>query len=142
MYPFNQTSDCLLQCFVIWRNFYLIILLLTRCNRASGYGGTHVQEVMCSNPGAIYWMDMPFFTLICCKNCIVCLKRPKLNQKRPGLADFKNSLQLNCNLTPFISFVRVVTLKFIIESFPRKAFFYSGFDLTLADFYLMKSAKF
>ena len=30
-----------------------------------------------------------FFTLICCKNCIVCLKRPKMNEKKrpvgPGL---------------------------------------------------------
>ena len=31
----------------------------------------------------------PYFTLICCKNCIdVCLKRPKINEKRPGLAHF------------------------------------------------------
>ena len=27
-----------------------------------------------------------FFTLICCKNRIVCLKRLKINKKRPGLA--------------------------------------------------------
>ena len=26
-------------------------------------------------------MDMTFFTFICCKNCIVCLKRPKINKK-------------------------------------------------------------
>ena len=26
-------------------------------------------------------MDRYFFTLICCKNCIVCLKRPKINKK-------------------------------------------------------------
>ena len=32
---------------------------------------------------------MTVFTLICCKNCIdVCLKRPKINKKRPGLAHF------------------------------------------------------
>ena len=32
---------------------------------------------------------LTFFTLICCKNCIdVCLKRPKINEKRPGLAHF------------------------------------------------------
>ena len=40
---------------------------------------------MDSNPGAIYWMDIwTFFTLICCKKCIVCLKRPKINKKRVG----------------------------------------------------------
>ena len=33
-------------------------------------------------------LDGHFFTLICCKNCIVCLKRPKINKKRPGLAQF------------------------------------------------------
>ena len=37
------------------------------------------------------WIPAPytgwkFFTLICCKNWIVCLKRPKINKKRPGLA--------------------------------------------------------
>ena len=32
---------------------------------------------------------LTFFTLIYCKNCIdVCLKRPKINEKRPGLAHF------------------------------------------------------
>ena len=30
-----------------------------------------------------------FFTLFCCKNCIVCLKRPKTNEKEAGLAHFK-----------------------------------------------------
>ena len=35
------------------------------------------KDVVGSNPGAGYWMDLTFFTLICCKNCIVCLKRPK-----------------------------------------------------------------
>ena len=29
-----------------------------------------------------------FFTLICCKNCIVCLIRPKINEKEAGLAHF------------------------------------------------------
>ena len=45
---------------------------------------THVLKVVGSNPGAIYWMDMTFFTLICCKNCIACLKRPKINEKEAG----------------------------------------------------------
>ena len=29
-----------------------------------------------------------FFALICCKNCIVCLKRPKLNEKEAGVGPF------------------------------------------------------
>ena len=33
-----------------------------------------------------------FFTLICCKNCIVCLKRSKINKKRPGLAHLKKMM--------------------------------------------------
>ena len=34
-------------------------------------------------------LDGHFFTYICCKNCNdVCLKRPKINKKRPGLAHF------------------------------------------------------
>ena len=45
--------------------------------------------VMGSKPGTVNWMVLAFFTLICCKNCIdVCLKRPKINKKRPGLAYF------------------------------------------------------
>ena len=48
---------------------------------------THIREVVGSNPSAVYGMEMTFFTLICCKNSIaVCLKRPKINKKRPGLA--------------------------------------------------------
>ena len=29
-----------------------------------------------------------FFTLICCKNCIVCLKRPKIIEKEAGVGPF------------------------------------------------------
>ena len=29
-----------------------------------------------------------FFTYICCKNCIVCLKRSKINGEEAGLAQF------------------------------------------------------
>ena len=50
---------------------------------------THDREVMGSNPDTIYWMESAFFTLICSKNCFdVCLKRPKINEKRPELAHF------------------------------------------------------
>ena len=47
-----------------------------------------VAAVVGSNPGAGYWMDMTFFIFICCKKCIVCLKRPKINKKRPGWPNF------------------------------------------------------
>ena len=37
-------------------------------------------------------LDGHFFTLICCKNCIVCLKRQKINEKEAGVGPFlKNS---------------------------------------------------
>jgi len=50
---------------------------------------THFQEVVGLNPGAIYWMDMTFCTLIYCKNCFVCLKRPKINEKEAKVGPFK-----------------------------------------------------
>ena len=34
------------------------------------------------------WTFLTFFTLICCKNCIVCLKRPKMNEKEAGVGPF------------------------------------------------------
>ena len=39
-------------------------------------------------------LDGHFFTLICCKNCIVCLKRPKINEKRPGFAHFLKNIDI------------------------------------------------
>ena len=39
-----------------------------------------------------------FFTLICCKNCIVCLKRLKINKKEAGLANFFLKSYLSCDL--------------------------------------------
>ena len=50
---------------------------------------TCVQEVVGSNPGALYWIDMTFFTLICYKNGIVCLKRPKINEKEVRVGQFE-----------------------------------------------------
>ena len=44
---------------------------------------SHVREVVGSNPGAVYLMDI--FPLI----CIVCLKRPKINEKEAGVCPFK-----------------------------------------------------
>ena len=49
-------------------------------------GAASCSKVMGLSTGAIYWMDIwTFFTLNCCKNYIVCLKRPKINKKRPWL---------------------------------------------------------
>ena len=50
---------------------------------------THLQEAVSSNPDAVYWMDTTFFTFICFKNCIVCLKRPKINEKEAEVGPFK-----------------------------------------------------
>ena len=36
-----------------------------------------------------------FFTLICCKNCIVCLKRPKINEKEARVGPFFKKNQSN-----------------------------------------------
>ena len=47
---------------------------------------THVREVMGLNPSAIYRMDI--FALIFCKNCIVCLKRPKIHEKEAEVGPF------------------------------------------------------
>ena len=33
-------------------------------------------------------LDGHCFTLICCKNCIVCLKRPKINKKEAKVGQF------------------------------------------------------
>ena len=33
-------------------------------------------------------LDGHFFTSICCKNCNVCLKRPKINGKEAGIGPF------------------------------------------------------
>ena len=58
-------------------------------------------EKLGSNAGTIYWMEMTFSPLICCINCIdVCAKRPKINEKRSGLAHlkkrFRRSVQVYC----------------------------------------------
>ena len=33
-------------------------------------------------------LDGHFFTYICCKNCIVCLKRPKINEEEAVVGPF------------------------------------------------------
>ena len=41
------------------------------------------------------------FTLICCKNCIVCLKRPEINEKEAGVGPVFKILQINRQDVPF-----------------------------------------
>jgi len=68
-------------------------ILISRKERepwSSGYGKRltfHVPKVVGSNPSTVYWMDI-FTHLFVVKICTVCLKRPKINKKRPGLAHF------------------------------------------------------
>ena len=38
---------------------------------------------------------MDIFTFICCTNCNVCLKRPKINKKRPRIAILKKEMDRN-----------------------------------------------
>ena len=38
-------------------------------------------------------LDGHFFTLIFCKNCIVCLKRLKINKKEAGVGPFKKLIK-------------------------------------------------
>ena len=47
---------------------------------------THVPKVVGSNPGTVYWMDI--FHIYLLWNCVVCLKRPKINQKEAGVGPF------------------------------------------------------
>ena len=58
----------------------------------------HDREVVGSNPGAVYWVELTFFTLTCCKNCIdVCLKRPKISEIVAGWAHSKNIYHELCD---------------------------------------------
>ena len=38
-----------------------------------------------------FLLDGHFFTLNCCKNCIVCSKRLKTNEKEAGIGPFKKT---------------------------------------------------
>ena len=88
--------------------------LLFHCYHSPGiriYFGVHkIWFFWGGNPGLVVmggdmfrrsWVRIPvpytgwtwhFFTLICCKKIIVCLKRPKINKKRPGCAHFLNKI--------------------------------------------------
>ena len=48
---------------------------------------------MGSKPGAVYWMDI--FRIDLLYNCIVCLKKLKINEERCGVGPFKKTLLFN-----------------------------------------------
>ena len=48
------------------------------CSKGRGFESRH------------HILDGHVFTFICCKNCIVCLKRPKINEKEAGVGPFLN----------------------------------------------------
>ena len=49
---------------------------------------------MGSNLDGIYLLDGHFFTLISCKKLLVCLKRPKINEKEAGVGPFLKKVHL------------------------------------------------
>ena len=46
-------------------------------------------------------LDGHFFTYICCKNCYVCLKRPKINEKEAEVGPFFLKKTTNVNVINF-----------------------------------------
>ena len=85
-------------CFVIIEN------PLGREPWPSGYG-RHLMMRGCGFESWCRRMDMKFFTLICCKNCIVCLKRPKINGKEAGVGPFLKIENPLCSKSNFLSFI-------------------------------------
>ena len=57
-------------------------------------------------------LDGHFFTFICCKNCNVCLKRPKINKKEAGVGPFFLKKKLRAS-TIVVIFYHLVFLVFI-----------------------------
>ena len=60
-----------------------------------------------------YWMDMTFFTFICCKNCIVCLKRPKINKKRGRVGPIFNTFELKLRILGITCSILVITSSYL-----------------------------
>ena len=60
-------------------------------------------------------LDGHFFTLICCKNCIVCLKRPKINGKEAGVGPFFKKNKLNTLLAPLFKKFTEQYFLFIVQ---------------------------
>ena len=58
-------------------------------------GGGSVQEVVVSNPSPD--SGWSFLTLYCCKNCVVCLKWPKINEIEAEDGPFKKQQNRICS---------------------------------------------
>ena len=58
-----------------------VVMERDSCLRGRGFKSQH-----CKLDG-----HMTFFTLICCKNCIACLKNTNINKKEAGVGPFKNA---------------------------------------------------
>ena len=74
-----------------WAGPGLVVMGDNSCSKGRGFESQH------------HILDGHYFALICCK--IVCLKRPKINKKKPGLANLKknrvtpsSSMITNCNI--------------------------------------------
>ena len=67
----------------VWTSLYqggspgLVVMGDDSCSRGCGFKSRR------------HILDGHFFTLICCTNCIVCLKRLKINKKEAGVGPFK-----------------------------------------------------
>ena len=61
------------------------------------------------NHGAVCFMDIIFFTFNCRKNCIVCLKRPKINEKEAGFGTFKKNSPIRKRRVSYKQFVETIT---------------------------------
>ena len=91
---------------------------------------THVPKVVGLNPGTVCWMEI-FSHIFVEKICKVCLKRPKINEKRPGLVLFKkpkNIRSLRPDMEKLCYFVYIQTegqslpdlsFLFLRNKFPR-----------------------
>ena len=53
--------------------------------------GRDTRSKGCGFKSQHHILDGHFFTYICCKNCNVCLKRPKINEKEAGVGRFFNT---------------------------------------------------
>ena len=53
-------------------------MVMERDSRSEGHGFEFQYHIL----------NGCFFTYICCKNCNVCLKRPKINEKEAGVGPF------------------------------------------------------
>ena len=76
---------------------------------------------MGSNLDGIYLLDGHFFTLISCKKLLVCLKRPKINEKEAGVGPFlkkpaseNTQLKNAVDLEPFCQLERSIA-KFVLS---------------------------